>query len=134
MYPAKISSFGIEQITDLLFWDQYNSNPFVEPLKNKFGSLSLVLFSYYIPCCYLVLSFSIVKIDISVIHQIRSILQDKSIGALKITYGHHPWSQKCLSYIRKALLGLFLILYFLVIHISVVIQMLCIFYTNPMVG
>ena len=49
------------------------------------------------------------KIERSVIHQIVSILQDKSIGALKIIYGHHPWIQGCPSCIRKALSGTYLI-------------------------
>ena len=53
------------------------------------------------------LSFSIVKIERSVLHQIPSILQDKSIGALKIHYGHHPWSQRCPPCIRKTISGTF---------------------------
>ena len=48
------------------------------------------------------LTFSILKIERSVIHQIVCILKDKSIGVLKITYGHHP---PC---IRKAISGTFL--------------------------
>ena len=60
------------------------------------------------------LSFLIVKIEKSVIHQIVSILQDKSMGALKITYGPHSWSQGCPPGIGKALSGTFLI--FPVLH------------------
>ena len=49
--------------------------------------------------------FSIVKLERSVIHQIISILQDFSIGALKINFGHHNWSQECPPCIRKASSG-----------------------------
>ena len=66
------------------------------------------------------LSFSTVKIEGSVIHQIIRILQDKSMGSLKITYGYHPWSQECPPTIKKALSGTFIILYFLEIQIGVV--------------
>ena len=55
------------------------------------------------------LSSSIVKIERSVIHQILSILQNKSIGVLKNPYGHHPWSQGCTPCIRKTFSGTFLI-------------------------
>ena len=48
------------------------------------------------------LTFSILKIERRVIHQIVCISKDKSIGVLKITYGHHP---PC---IRKAISGTFL--------------------------
>ena len=68
------------------------------------------------------LSFSIVKLQRSVIRQIASAFKDKSIGALKITYAHHPWIKGCPLCIRKALSGTCLILYFLKIHISAVHQ------------
>ena len=51
----------------------------------------------------------IMKLDIGAVHQVLSILQDKSINALKITYGHHPWSPGRPPCIRKALSGTFLI-------------------------
>ena len=66
------------------------------------------------------LYFSIVKIERRVIHQILSVLQDKSIGVLKIAYGHNLRSQECPLCIRKALSGAFIILYFLQIHIIIV--------------
>ena len=47
-------------------------------------------------------AFSTLKIERSVIHQIVCILKEKSIGGLKITYGHYP---PC---IRKAISGTFL--------------------------
>ena len=53
-------------------------------------------------------------------NQIVSILQDQSVGALKITYGHHLLSQEHPQCIGKVLSGTFLIPYFLEIHISVV--------------
>ena len=37
-------------------------------------------------------SFLIVDKEIGFLHKNVSILQDKSIYALKITYGNHPWS------------------------------------------
>ena len=52
---------------------------------------------------------------------------DKSIGVLKITYGHHPWGQERPPCIRKALSGTFKINYFLDTYISVVYQFVCIF-------
>ena len=54
------------------------------------------------------LFFSIWKIERSVKHQSISILQNKSIGALKITFGYYTWSQGCSLYIRNALSGIFL--------------------------
>ena len=54
------------------------------------------------------------NIEINVIHQIVSILQDKSIGEIKIPYGHNLLSLECLPYVRKALSGKSIILYFLV--------------------
>ena len=56
--------------------------------------------------------FSIVKLERSAIHPIVSILKDKSLGALKITYGNHPWSQECHPSIRKALSTTFIIFYY----------------------
>ena len=46
--------------------------------------------------------FSILKIERRVKNQIVCILKEKSIGVLKIAYGHHP---PC---IRKAISGTFL--------------------------
>ena len=57
-------------------------------------------------------SINIFKIQRSVTYQIVCILKDKSIGVLKITYGHHPWGQERPPCIRKALSGTFLINYF----------------------
>ena len=53
--------------------------------------------------------FSSEKLERNAIHKPVSILQDKSIGALKITYGHHPWSQGCSLCIRNAFSGTFII-------------------------
>ena len=49
------------------------------------------------------LTFSIFKIKRTAIHQIVCILKDKSIGVLKISYGHHPWGQERPPCIMKAL-------------------------------
>ena len=74
------------------------------------------------------LTFSILKIERRVIHQIVCILKDKSIGVLKITYGHHPWGQEGPPCIRKSISGTFLISYFLdILYVSIVCQNVCTF-------
>ena len=67
------------------------------------------------------------KIERSVVYNFVCIFKDSSIGALKITYGHHLWSQESPSCVRKGISGTFLIRQSFDIHKDILFQILYIF-------